>query len=67
MFDDVWGFDDLFDFDYSDIIDETITEQYKNTPVQNVYFFKRGMNAWSNLFLSCVVFQQKKKTETKLQ
>ncbi|XP_040907086.1 vitronectin b isoform X2 [Toxotes jaculatrix] len=42
LFDDLWGFDDWFDYsDYSDITDESTTMQFKSTPVQNVYFFKR--------------------------
>ncbi|XP_010748365.2 vitronectin b [Larimichthys crocea] len=42
VFDDLWGYDDWFDYpDYSDIIDETTTQEYKTTPVQNVYFFKK--------------------------
>lgn len=43
LFDDFWTYDDWFGFgDYSDITQERTTEEYKNTPVQNVYFFKRG-------------------------
>ncbi|XP_042287794.1 vitronectin b [Thunnus maccoyii] len=45
---DLWGYDDLFDYgdygdysDYSDATVETTTPEYKRTPVQNVYFFKR--------------------------
>ncbi|GAA6219851.1 vitronectin-like isoform X2 [Lates japonicus] len=42
IFDDLWGFDDWFDYsDYSTITDESATPEYKSTPVQNVYFFKR--------------------------
>ncbi|KAM9348468.1 vitronectin b [Symphorus nematophorus] len=42
LFDDFWGYDDWFDYsDYSDIIDESTMQEYKSTPVQNVYFFKR--------------------------
>ncbi|XP_042355293.1 vitronectin b [Plectropomus leopardus] len=42
LFDDLWGYDDLFDYsDYSDIFSETTTQEHKSTPVQNVYFFKR--------------------------
>ncbi|XP_070773929.1 vitronectin b [Enoplosus armatus] len=42
LFDDLWGYDDWFDYsDYSDIFDEGTTQEYKSTPVQNVYFFKR--------------------------
>ncbi|XP_070699881.1 vitronectin b [Pempheris klunzingeri] len=42
VFDDLFGYDDWFDFsDYSDIFDESTTQEYKSTPVQNVYFFKR--------------------------
>ncbi|KAM3600855.1 uncharacterized protein V6R79_003762 [Siganus canaliculatus] len=41
LFDDLWGYDDWFDFsDYSDITEETTPQEYKTTPVQNVYFFK---------------------------
>ncbi|XP_051258142.1 vitronectin b [Dicentrarchus labrax] len=42
LFDDLWGYDDWSDYsDYSDITDESTTQEYKSTPVQNVYFFKR--------------------------
>lgn len=42
LFDDLWLYDDWFDFgDYGDIVDESTTQEYKSTPVQNVYFFKR--------------------------
>ncbi|XP_044079136.1 vitronectin b [Siniperca chuatsi] len=41
LFDDLWGYDDLYDYsDYSNIFDESTTQEYKSTPVQNVYFFK---------------------------
>ncbi|XP_041808829.1 vitronectin b [Chelmon rostratus] len=41
-FDDLWSYDDWFDYSYySDIIDESTKQEYKSTPVQNVYFFKR--------------------------
>ncbi|KAF1378423.1 hypothetical protein PFLUV_G00190400 [Perca fluviatilis] len=39
LFDDLWGYDNWFD--YSDIFDESPTQEYKSIPVQNVYFFKR--------------------------
>uniref|UniRef100_UPI0037E857A8 vitronectin b n=1 Tax=Semicossyphus pulcher TaxID=241346 RepID=UPI0037E857A8 len=42
VFDDFWGYDDWFDYDhYSDILEESTTQEHKSTPVQNVYFFKR--------------------------
>ncbi|XP_041864263.1 vitronectin b isoform X2 [Melanotaenia boesemani] len=43
VFDDLWLHGDWFDFgeDYSDITDESTTPEFKSTPVQNVYFFKR--------------------------
>lgn len=42
LFDDLWGYDDWFDYsDYSDVIAESTTQEYKSTPVQNVYFFKK--------------------------
>ncbi|XP_019952833.2 vitronectin b [Paralichthys olivaceus] len=41
LFDDFWGYDDLFDYDYSDIVDDITTQERKSTPVQNVYFFKQ--------------------------
>lgn len=41
IFDDFWT--DWSDwFDYADIPPESPTQDYKDTPVQNVYFFKRG-------------------------
>ncbi|XP_059207204.1 vitronectin b [Centropristis striata] len=41
VFDDLWGYDDWFDYsDYSDMFETTKTES-KTTPVQNVYFFKK--------------------------
>lgn len=44
LFDDFWGLDDLYDYsDVSDIFEESTTQEDKSTPVQNVYFFKRGM------------------------
>ncbi|XP_045896428.1 vitronectin b [Micropterus dolomieu] len=39
LFDDLWSYD-LFD-DSDHLFDESTTKQYKSTPVQNVYFFKR--------------------------
>ncbi|XP_031136743.1 vitronectin b [Sander lucioperca] len=39
LFDDLWGYDSWFD--YSEIFDESPTQEYKSIPVQNVYFFKR--------------------------
>ncbi|XP_037603538.1 vitronectin b [Sebastes umbrosus] len=42
LFDDLWGYDDLFAYsDYSDIFDDSPIQEYKSTPIQNVYFFKR--------------------------
>ncbi|XP_068457289.1 vitronectin b [Clinocottus analis] len=44
FFDELWGFDDLWGYDYgdySDLFEETPTQEYKSTPVQNVYFFKK--------------------------
>ncbi|XP_074528280.1 vitronectin b [Halichoeres trimaculatus] len=42
LFDDLWGYDDWFDFShYSDLFDVSTTVAQKSTPVQNVYFFKR--------------------------
>ncbi|XP_023144552.1 vitronectin b [Amphiprion ocellaris] len=41
LFYDLWFDNDLFDYDYSDIVQESTTQNYKSTPVQNVYFFKR--------------------------
>lgn len=39
---DLWGYDDLFDYsDFSSMTDESPTQQYRSTPVQNVYFFRR--------------------------
>lgn len=43
--DDFW-FYDLFDLgDYSDSSEESIMQEYQSTPVQNVYFFKKGKSA----------------------
>lgn len=51
LFDDLWGYDDWFDFsDYSDLFDERTTVEQKSTPVQNVYFFKKGMNIWDHFY-----------------
>lgn len=63
VFDDLWSYDDWFDFvDYSDMMDMSTTQEYKSTPVQNVYFFKKGMNTWSHfLSQSCAVIQQNRK------
>ncbi|XP_022062286.2 vitronectin b isoform X2 [Acanthochromis polyacanthus] len=45
LFDDLWFYDDWFDYgdygDYGDAVKESTTQEYKSTPVQNVYFFKR--------------------------
>uniref|UniRef100_A0A8C2ZL28 Vitronectin b n=1 Tax=Cyclopterus lumpus TaxID=8103 RepID=A0A8C2ZL28_CYCLU len=43
LFDDLWGYDDLFGYDYSDYTDifDEIPTEYKSTPLQNVYFFKK--------------------------
>ncbi|XP_068572214.1 vitronectin b [Cebidichthys violaceus] len=42
LLDDLWGYDDWFDYsDYSDIFDEPPAQESKSTPVQNVYFFKK--------------------------
>lgn len=47
--DDFW-FYDLFDLgDYSDSSEESIMQEYQSTPVQNVYFFKKGKSAWKKL------------------
>lgn len=44
LYDDFWGYDDLFDmFDIDYYTDKTETQQHQNTPIQNVYFFKKGM------------------------
>lgn len=56
LFDDFWSYDDWFGYDYadySDIFDETLTQESKSTPVQNVYFFKKGMKTWSYLCPLC--------------
>ncbi|KAM7398206.1 hypothetical protein PAMA_006213 [Pampus argenteus] len=52
LFDDLWSYDNVgFDYniysDYSDM--PSPTHEDKRTPVQNVYFFKRGMNTLSYL------------------
>ncbi|XP_071361974.1 vitronectin b [Trachinotus anak] len=49
LFSDLWGYDDWFDYNYSDIIDESPTQELKSTPVQNVYFFKRDKYYRANL------------------
>ncbi|KAL6098789.1 vtn [Pungitius sinensis] len=42
LLDDLWGYDDWFDYrDFSDIFEETSTQERKSTPVQNVYFFQK--------------------------
>ncbi|KAM6907425.1 vitronectin b [Xenentodon cancila] len=43
VFDDLWFYDEWLDYgmDYSDIADQSSTQQYRSTPVQNVYFFKK--------------------------
>ncbi|XP_014828006.1 PREDICTED: vitronectin-like [Poecilia mexicana] len=43
VFDDLWFDDDLFDFgvDYSDMAEVATVQEYKSTPFQNVYFFKK--------------------------
>ncbi|KAK5610012.1 hypothetical protein CRENBAI_022385 [Crenichthys baileyi] len=43
VFDDMWFYDDLFDLnlDYSDTAEVATVQDYKSTPVQNVYFFKQ--------------------------
>lgn len=52
LFDDFWSYGDWFDYtDFSDIMGESTTLESKNTPVQNVYFFKRGKNTWSHFYL----------------
>lgn len=59
VFDDLFGLDDLFDYsdysDYSDIMVESATRTQEYTPVQNVYFFKRGENPWSHFCLLVVL------------
>ncbi|KAM3849753.1 vitronectin-like, partial [Diretmus argenteus] len=40
FFEDLWGYDDLYS-DYSDFTDDTVTQEEKPMPVQNVYFFKK--------------------------
>lgn len=47
--DDFW-FYDLFDLgDYSDSSEESIMQEYQSTPIQNVYFFKKGKSAWKKM------------------
>lgn len=43
VFDDLWFYDDLFDpgLDYSDVTEVATVQDYRSTPIQNVYFFKR--------------------------
>lgn len=41
---------DWIDFDYFDTTYESIEQHNKSNPVQKVYFFKRGMNAWSHFY-----------------
>lgn len=59
VFDDLFGLDDLFDYsdysDYSDIMVESATRTQEYTPVQNVYFFKRGENPRSHFCLLVVL------------
>lgn len=43
VFDDLWLYNDWLSYDYSDVTDETTVQDYRSTPVQNVYFFIRGM------------------------
>ncbi|MED6264953.1 hypothetical protein CHARACLAT_020461 [Characodon lateralis] len=45
VFDDMWFYDDLFDrnLDYSDTAEVATVQDYKSSPVQNVYFFKQDM------------------------
>lgn len=45
LFDDLFGFDDYFFYDSSDISDYVppVAEDLKRTPMQNVYFFKKGV------------------------
>lgn len=46
---DFW-FYDLFDIgDYSDSSEEIIMQEYQSTPVQNVYFFKKGKSDWKKI------------------
>lgn len=68
VFDDLWSYDDWFDYsDYSVMTDESVTEETKSTPVQNVYFFKRGMNTQSYLLSqSGSQYETKLKTEAKI-
>lgn len=48
---DLFGYDDLSDYDEMDFIFEAPAQQYKSTPIQNVYFFKRGMNTFIVMFI----------------
>ncbi|XP_029029405.1 vitronectin b [Betta splendens] len=41
LLDDIWGYDDWFDYSEESTIPESNTQELKSTPVQNVYFFKR--------------------------
>lgn len=68
LFDDLLGYDDLFDYDDRDIVVETPTRQDKSTPIQNVYFFKRGMNTFTVICIpkSCCILTEQK-TEAELQ
>lgn len=66
VWEDLWFHDDLYDdlFDYSDyshIAEEPVTQEYKSTPVQNVYFFKKGMKTF--LHTSQAVLQMNRKLE----
>ncbi|XP_040005904.1 vitronectin b isoform X2 [Xiphias gladius] len=38
---DFWGYDDWYDYSDYNYNTESTTQEYKSTPVQNVYFFKR--------------------------
>lgn len=40
FWEDLWG--DFFDYDYGQTAEEVTTQEEKSTPVQNVYFFKKG-------------------------
>lgn len=41
LFDDLWGYDDWFDYSDFSIFEESPPPEPKSTPVQNVYFFKK--------------------------
>lgn len=42
FYDDFFGLDSLFDIYFGDNIDMSTAQESKSTPLQNVYFFKRG-------------------------